>query len=131
MTPIDGGADVVDGGGEGARRPRGTLEAAVLEVLWASGTPMTPSEVQVAVGGDLAYTTVQTILTRLHEKGSLRRSRAGRAHAYEPVSDEPGLAARRMRRVLDQRLDRDTVLARFVDDLSDDDEQLLRRLLGE
>jgi predicted transcriptional regulator len=58
------------------------------------------------------------------------RETRGRAHAYRPVSDDPGLAARAMRGVLAQRPDRDTVLARFVGDLSTDDEQVLRRLLG-
>ena len=114
----------------GTRRPRGALEAAVLDSLWSSGRAMTASEVQDALGGELAYTTVLTILARLHEKGALGRHRDGRAHRYAPVSDDAGLAALRMRRVLDQRPDRDTVLARFVDDLSDDDEQHLRRLLG-
>ena len=120
MTVDDGGA---------SRRPRGALEAAVLDALWRTGRAMTASEVQDALEGELAYTTVLTILSRLHDKGALSRRREGRAHRYAPVSDEAGLAALRMRRVLDQGPDRDTVLARFVDDLSDDDEQLLRRLL--
>ena len=118
----------VDEGG-GLRRPRGALEAAVLDALWRAGRAMTAAEVQDALGGDLAYTTVLTILSRLHGKGALSRRREGRGHRYAPVSDEAGLAAQRMRRVLDQEPDRDTVLARFVDDLSADDEQLLRQLL--
>ncbi len=112
-------------------RGRGELESAVLDALFASSSAMTAGEVQQVLAGDLAYTTVLTILVRLHEKGALQRERRGRAYAYRPVSDEPGLAAMRMRRVLDERPDRDAVLARFVDDLSDDDEQALRRLLGE
>jgi hypothetical protein len=35
-----------------------------------------------------------------------------------------------MRQALDAGPDRESVLTRFVDDLSTDDEQLLRRLLG-
>ena len=111
------------------RRARGALEATVLAVLQDAGRPLTASEVGERVGGDLAYTTVLTILARLHEKGTLARERAGRAYAYRPVTDDAGLAARSMRRVLDAGADRDTILARFVDDLSDDDERALRRLL--
>ena len=48
-----------------------------------------------------------------------------------PVADEPGLAARRMARVLDGEADREAVLARFVSALSDSDEDLLRRMLGD
>jgi predicted transcriptional regulator len=103
----------------------------VLEALLAAPSAMTAGEVQQAVGGGLAYTTVLTILVRLHGKGALERERRGRAHAYRPVSDRAGLVARRMSQTLDESTDRDTVLARFVDDLSDADEALLRRLLGE
>ncbi|HEY2194278.1 MAG TPA: BlaI/MecI/CopY family transcriptional regulator [Actinomycetospora sp.] len=112
-------------------RGRGELESAVLAVLHASPEALTPADVQHALGDDLAYTTVMTILARLHDKGVLQRERRGRAYAYRPVSDQAGLVARRMSQVLDTSAERDTVLARFVDDLSDADEALLRRLLGE
>lgn len=115
----------------GRARGRGELEVAVLDLLHRADGAMTAAEVQGELGGGLAYTTVLTILVRLQAKGSLRRERRGRAYAYRPVSDEAGLAALRMRRVLDERADRDTVLARFVDDLSSEDEELLRRLLNE
>jgi predicted transcriptional regulator len=114
-----------------ARRGAGELEAEVLAVLQAAGTALPPGEVRDRLGGDLAYTTVVTILSRLHAKGVLGRRRAGRAYVYEPVTDEPGLAARRMSRLLDAEADRETVLARFVSGLSDTDEELLRRMLGE
>ena len=116
-------------GGDGGRRGRGELEGAVLDVLWAAPGPMSAAEVRAALGGDLAYTTVLTILARLHAKGSLRRERRGRAHVYAAAADEAGLAARRMRSVLDAGSDRDTVLARFVGELDEHDEVLLRRLL--
>ena len=113
------------------RRAAGELEAAVLAVLQAAGSPLSPGEVRDRLGGDLAYTTVVTILSRLHAKGLLDRRKAGRAFVYQPVADEPGLAARRMARVLDAEPDREAVLARFVSGLSGSDEDLLRRMLAE
>ena len=113
------------------RRAAGELEAAVLAVLQAAGSALSPGEVRNRLGGDLAYTTVVTILSRLHAKGVLERRKAGRAFRYAPVTDEPGLAARRMARVLDAEPDREAVLARFVSGLSGSDEELLRRMLGE
>jgi predicted transcriptional regulator len=113
------------------RRAAGELEAAVLAVLQAAGSPLSPGEVRSRLGSDLAYTTVVTILSRLYAKGVLGRRKAGRAFLYAPVADEPGLAARRMARMLDAEPDRQAVLARFVSGLSDADEQLLRRMLGE
>ena len=113
------------------RRAAGELEAAVLAVLQGAGAPLSPAEVRERIGGPLAYTTVVTILSRLHAKGVLERHKAGRAYLYSPVADEPGLAARRMARVLDGEADREAVLARFVSALSDSDEELLRRMLGD
>jgi predicted transcriptional regulator len=124
------GADHAADAGPG-RRGAGELEAAVLEVLQRGGTPLSPAEVRERIGGDLAYTTVVTILSRLHAKGVLDRRKSGRAFRYAPVSDQPGLAARRMAQVLDEETDREAVLSRFVSTLSESDEELLRRMLGE
>jgi predicted transcriptional regulator len=111
------------------RRPAGELEAGVMAVLWAAGAPRTPGQVQLSLGGGLARTTVTTILTRLHDKGVVERRRQGRGYAYYPVQDAQGLTARRMHWELDRDADRETVLARFVAQLSPDDERILRDLL--
>jgi predicted transcriptional regulator len=117
--------------GAADRRAAGELEAGVLAVLQAAGSALSPGEVREQLGGGLAYTTVVTILSRLHAKGVLERRKAGRAYVYAPVADEPGLAARRMARVLDAEPDREAVLARFVSGLSGADEELLRRMLDD
>jgi predicted transcriptional regulator len=112
------------------RRGAGELAGEVLGLLQAAGKPLSPADVRERLGGDLAYTTVVTILSRLHAKGVLDRERDGRAFRYSPVADEPGLAARRMASVLAAEADREAVLARFVSGLSDEDERALRRMLG-
>ena len=117
--------------GAAGRRAAGELEAAVLAVLRAAGRPLSPAQVREQAGARLAYTTVVTTLSRLHAKGILERHKAGRAYLYAPVTDEPGLAARQMARVLDSEPDREAVLARFVSGLSGADEELLRRMLGD
>jgi predicted transcriptional regulator len=114
----------------GGRRGAGELAAAVLAVLHTAGSALTPGEVRERLGDGLAYSTVVTIMSRLHAKGMLSRVKAGRAYAYAPVADEPGLAARRMRGVLEAEDDRAAVLARFVSGLTPADEDLLRRMLG-
>lgn len=90
---------------------------------------MTPGDVALALDADLAYTTVQTILTRLHAKGAVARKRSGRAHAYSPVLDEAGLAATRMHAMLDRGGDHAAVLSRFVSTLTAQEEDTLARLL--
>ncbi|MGW5254442.1 BlaI/MecI/CopY family transcriptional regulator [Streptomyces sp. NPDC004012] len=117
-----------DGRGEARRRARGELEGEVLVALWAAGAPVTAAVVQEQVAG-AAYTTVLTILTRLCDKGLVTRQRDGRSHVYAPVDDQAGLAAAGMHSLLDEGGDRAAVLARFVSDLSAEDEQLLEQLL--
>jgi predicted transcriptional regulator len=116
-------------------RRRGALEQEVLSSLAAAGRPLTVAEVLADLGHGLAYTTVLTALTRLHAKGALHREPSGRAFAYS-LADDPGamgasVTARRMARLLDAGHDRAGVLARFVADLSPEDEQLLAELLAD
>lgn len=91
---------------------------------------MTPAQVRDGLGGELAYTTVMTVLGRLHDKGEVTREQVGRGYAYTAIQDSAELAARRMQRVLDaQGVDRPAVLMRFLGALAPDDEKLLRSLL--
>ncbi|WP_329201600.1 MULTISPECIES: BlaI/MecI/CopY family transcriptional regulator [unclassified Streptomyces] len=113
----------------GERRPSGELEASVLAALWAADGPQTPAQVQRLLGSSLARTTVTTILSRLYEKGTVTRSRSGRGFAYVPTEDASGLTARRMHSELEKTEDRGAVLSRFVSQLNDEDERLLRALL--
>lgn len=118
----------------GPRRRAGELSGLVLEALREAGRPLTPGEVlewlQAAGVGPLAYTTVVTILSRLHGQGIAERSRAGRAYAYSAAGGQAELTARRMRRLLDADDDRAGVLASFVGGLSARDERVLRELLA-
>lgn len=116
-------------------RPRGALERQVLACLAAAARPMTAGEVLADIGSKLAYTTVMTTLARLHAKGALTRELVGRAYAYtltsNPADLRTAVTAHRMRRLLEAGEDRAGVLARFVADLSSEDEQMLTGLLSD
>jgi predicted transcriptional regulator len=112
------------------RRRFGELESAVLAALWAAPEALVPAEVQGAIGGDLAYTTVMTILVRLHDKGVIERSKVGRAYAYRPVVAESDVVAEQVRRLLEQGQDRAAVLQGLVEGLEPGDEDVLTVLLG-
>ncbi|MCO5972546.1 BlaI/MecI/CopY family transcriptional regulator [Actinoallomurus soli] len=114
---------------EPGRRPPGMLEDAVLAALWNGGRPMSPGDVQAVLPGDPAYTTVMTTLARLHRKGLATRTRAGRGFVYSPNVDEAAHTATAMHDLLSRRSDRAAVLARFVSELTPEDEVLLQRLL--
>lgn len=113
------------------RRATGELEESVLRFVWAMDAPVTPAEVHEAVAPDLAYTTVMTVLTRLHQKGRLDRKRQGRAFAYWAADGEAAHRAGQMRNQLSAADNRDAVLSSFVEKLSDAEATELRRLLGE
>ena len=70
------------------RRPRITrFELQLLEQLWKLG-PASVREVQetLPVKNRPAYTTVQTMIYRLEEKGAVRRvKKIGNAHVFEAV----------------------------------------------
>jgi predicted transcriptional regulator len=116
------------------RRAAGTLEAEVLGILRAADGPLTPGEVRERITGseqrELSYSTVVTIVSRLHDKGLLARQRSGRGFTYTAV-DEATLAASRMSHALGSGDDRGAVLSRFVSGLSGRDARLLRSLLAE
>ena len=118
---------------ESLRRPAGALEAEVLAVFRAAEAPLSPGQVRerlaVRPRGELSYSTVVTIVSRLHAKGLLARERAGRGFAYSLV-DPASLAAGQMSRALDAGVDHGAVLTRFVSGLSGRDTLLLRRLLA-
>ena len=117
--------------GSAGRRPPGMLESEVMAVLWARGDAMSAADVQAAIGGDLAYNTVQTILIRLHDKGQVLRRKAGRGHAYWPVEDAATATAAQMRAALANRADRHAVLQQFAATLDETDAELLRQALAE
>ena len=116
-----------------ARRAAGTLESEVLEILRGASGALSPGEVRqrLTAGqqGELSYSTVVTIVSRLHAKGLLARQRVGRGFTYAPV-DEASLAASRMSHALGSGTDHGAVLSRFVSGLSGRDARVLRRLLA-
>jgi len=95
------------------------FELEVMEALWALGSASV-REVQerLPAGKRPAYTTVQTIVYRLEEKGAVRRARkVGNAHVFEPVVTRKAA----VRRLLDELLglfggSPRTLMAQLVDD---------------
>ncbi|WP_131735499.1 BlaI/MecI/CopY family transcriptional regulator [Actinomadura roseirufa] len=112
------------------RRALGQLEAEVLAALASLGGSAGTAELRSRLEGDPAYTTVNTILFRLYEKGFLTRARAGRHYRYRLAIDESEFVADRMHDHLRHASDPGGVLSRFVQALSADEARKLRELLG-
>jgi predicted transcriptional regulator len=113
------------------RLKMGQLEARVLDVLWDHGGWLNPGEVHRLLPTDheLAYTTVMTILVRLHDKGLLDRHRDGRAYVYHPVLTRDEHAAARMAEFLASAGDRSQALNRFIAAITPEERAQLRRML--
>jgi predicted transcriptional regulator len=111
----------------------GPLEAQVMRAMWAAKRPVSVRDLLERINDgraqQLAYTTVMTVMSRLVEKGVLRRHKEGRSYVYEPVADDPaGIAVRGVMRDFG-----DAAMAQFVEEAKSDPKALrrLRRLLGE
>ena len=112
-----------------SKRADGVLEHDVLQALWHATEPLLPTQVRDQVAGDLAYTSIATILARLHAKGLVERTAVGRAFAYQATITESQLAARRMNDLLLATSDREAALAGLVSTLSNSERGALRKLL--
>ncbi|MFF5035586.1 BlaI/MecI/CopY family transcriptional regulator [Nocardia salmonicida] len=109
----------------------GDLEAAVMDRVWTAEGKLTVREVyeSLLLERHLAYTTVMSTMDNLHRKGWLDRERHGKAYFYWPTLTREEYSAQLMRAALDGTRS-SLVLARFVEQISDDDSDALRALLG-
>jgi predicted transcriptional regulator len=105
------------------------FELQVMSVLWRGGE-LSVREVHEALSKDSAYTTVQTILQRLEQKGAVRRTRkVGNALLFEAAITRKSV----YRRLIDELLDlvggSQPLLAHLVDSgkLSVEDLKAIRK----
>lgn len=85
----------------------GSAELEVLKVLWDDG-PSTVRDVLGALharGRTVAYTTVQTMLNRLEQKGVVASDKRGAAFLYKPVVTRERLSRTRLHRLVEELYD--------------------------
>lgn len=104
------------------------LERRVLDTLWQGGT-WSVREVHEAVGDGLAYTTIATVLDRLHAKGRVQREKEGVAWRYHATRTREQALAAEVGRVM-QRAERasEPLLVAFLDEVEQVDPEALDRL---
>lgn len=109
----------------------GELERSIMELLWATDDWMSAYDLQEQLADrKLAATTILTVLSRLEKKGFVARSRDARPHRYSAAATREDHMAELMHEVLGAATDRTAVLERFVGQVSADEAETLRRLLG-
>ena len=77
------------------------LELEVMHVLWTIG-PANVQAVQRELKRDLAYTTVQTMLTVLHRKGKVKRTLKDKAYIYRPSVSKSKLTGHAVTELIDR-----------------------------
>lgn len=80
---------------------KGELQEQVMRVVWKLGGG-TVDDVRAALPSKQrgAYTTVQTVLNRLSERGLLVREKQGKAFVYEPLISEADYLSKSLVRTL-------------------------------
>ncbi len=123
-------------GGEGGWRMAavgGSLERAIMEVLWAADRPLRVREMLPLVAAEgsrqPAYNTVQTVADRLAHKGMLTRIPDRNAFRYAPTRSRDDHVTDLMVDMLAQAPDHGSVLARFAQSVDDDDARRLMEAL--
>ncbi len=114
----------------------GSLEFGAMKALWEK-SPATVNEVRDRINrsrtphDELAYTTVMTVLARLHDKGLAARERVGRGYSYRPAFSESELVVHLSRRDVVELVDRygSVALSQFAAALEESDPALLARIL--
>lgn len=113
---------------------QGELQAQIMTALWRLEAG-TVEQVRAALPARYrsAYTTVQTVLNRLAERGFLARKRAGQAIVYRPKITEAQYLSRTIQHTLAAASPdaRQAALAQLISGLADTDRAALERLTDE
>lgn len=132
LRSVQAGGQAGDTGDSGARvRSFGELELAIMDLVWAAPRSLHPRDIQERLrpGHVVAYTTVLTVMTRLHAKGWLTREKDGRGYGYRSTVSRAEYAAGLMSQALAIGGDDAATLAYFASRLSPSDRQQFRDLL--
>ena len=77
------------------------LELEIMQVLWETG-PASVQTVQKELKRELAYTTVQTMLTVLHRKKKVKRTLKDKAYIYTPTVSRTKFTGHAVREFIDR-----------------------------
>jgi predicted transcriptional regulator len=110
---------------------QGELQVQIMAVIWRAESG-TVDQIRDGLPARYrgAYTTVQTVLNRLVERGLLTRRRSGRSFVYAPKLTEAEYLSRSMTRAFEGASSdaRHAALAQFVGALRDDELSELKHL---
>ena len=114
-------------------RQLGDLEKLIMDRMWSWGHPVAVREVlaDLQPERELAYTTVMTVMDKLHRKGILTRQKDGRAYVYRPALSREAYTADFMGEILAGATDRTGTLLHFVEKMPAEEAARLRKALDD
>ncbi|GAA4687492.1 putative transcriptional regulator [Promicromonospora umidemergens] len=119
----------MNGSNRAPEPPRlGALESQVMDVLWDHG-PATIRGIINQLPGDLAYTTIATVLTNLDRKQLVSARKEHHSTLYTARAGREEHVAAVMRHALGTSSDRAASILHFVDTIPASDLDLLRDYL--
>jgi predicted transcriptional regulator len=109
----------------------GPLELEIMRILWNKQKATVQDVLDDLVRRaqkPYAYTTVMTVMSRLHSKGILSRQKNGKSYVYSSCVSPDGLIERTSYKTVKTLLDHygDLAMAQFVNIISHSPEQLAR-----
>ena len=116
---------------KGLRKILGDLEADVMETVWAKGE-VTVRDVYDTLKEQrsLAYTTVMTVMSRLAEKGLLKKIKAGAAFLYQASASREDFTQSTVKKVITELLEdfAAPTISQFVETLGDEQPEKIEEL---
>lgn len=100
----------------------GSLEKEVMDVIWQAERTVKVQDVVNALSKKktVAYTTVMTVMSRLTDKGVLKRKESGKAYLYLPKQSKEKFITQISRRFIRSFINSfgDAAVANFTEELS-------------
>lgn len=94
-------------------------ESEIMEIVWCNGQTCVRDVLkELKKRKKIAYTTVMTVMSRLHEKGILKRKmNSSGAFVYEPISDKKTFIEKKSDKIIKSFFKEygDTAIAKFLD----------------
>jgi predicted transcriptional regulator len=116
---------------KGLRKILGDLEADIMEIVWKKGEVTVRSVFQILKDDrELAYTTVMTVMSRLADKGLLRKIKEGAAFVYKATSTRDEFTQSTLKKILNELLQdfAAPAISQFIDSVEDVDPDKMEEL---
>ncbi|MBB6345874.1 BlaI/MecI/CopY family transcriptional regulator [Nonomuraea muscovyensis] len=112
-------------------RRLGELESAIMDRMWSYRRPASVREVleDLRREREIAYTTVMTVMDKLHTKGMLKRELVGKAYIYQAISSKEAYTADLMRESLARSGNQAATLVHFLERLTPEEASALEAAL--